>query len=126
MLCMFLILTYPYLHDYTSMLYNELMNKEKLRKELSHKKTIEDCAIAFGIVGDESRLKICYLLCKYPELSVGDIAEIIELSLSATSRSLDKLKQLEVVKSRKDTRKVFYSLTQNQLSKIIRKSLKIT
>ncbi len=100
------------------------MNKEKLQKELNNKKIIEDCAVAFGVIGDGTRLKICYLLCYHPELSVGDIADIVGLSLSATSRSLDKLRELEVVKSRKDARKVFYSLTQNQLSKVIRKSLK--
>ena len=100
------------------------MDREKLQKELSNKKVIEDCAKAFGIVGDESRLKICYLLCHYPELSVSDVAEVIRLSLSATSHSLEKLKQLQVVKSRRDARKVLYSLTQSRLSKVVQKTLK--
>jgi len=102
------------------------MKKAKLQKELRNKSAIEDCAKEFGILGDETRLKICYLLCKHPELSVGDMAGVLRLSISAVSRSLDKLRRIGVVERRREFRTVFYSIKECQLTNQIKRGLGVS
>jgi DNA-binding transcriptional ArsR family regulator len=99
------------------------VDKKKLQKELANQKAICRCAKAFGVVGDETRLKICYLLRHYPELSVSDIAEAVGLSISAASRSLKKLKELRIVKNRRESKQIFYSLGNTNLSRFIKSNL---
>lgn len=99
------------------------MNKRRLQKELKNKKDIAECAKAFGVMGDATRLKICYLLCRHPELSVGETAEVLGLSISTVSHSLRKLKKLKLVRFRRDRKQVFYCLYPTPLTHYIRKTL---
>ncbi len=96
------------------------MDKKQIKKELKNKKTILRCAREFNIVGDPTRLKVCYLLCHYKELSVGEIAEIVGVSISAVSHTLKKLKKANLVEDRRDFRHVYYQLKQSQLTEMIR------
>lgn len=91
-----------------------------LKKELLNKKSLVDCAREFGVVGDLTRLRICYLLCRHPELSVGDIAEVLGLSLSAVSRSLSKLREFGVVRSRREYKQVFYSIKNTEFTQYMK------
>ncbi|MFY9484882.1 MAG: metalloregulator ArsR/SmtB family transcription factor [Patescibacteria group bacterium] len=84
---------------------------------------VEQCAKRFGTTGDRTRMKICYLLRNYPELTVSEIANFVGLSVSAVSHSLKKLREVDVVTSRKDAQKVFYSLAHNPFTQIIREQL---
>lgn len=97
----------------------------KLKKELTNKAALAACARQFGVVGDLNRLKICYLLCHHPELPVSEIAKATEMTISAVSHSLKKLKTIDVVENRREFRQVFYSLKDNQFAKIIKQSLKV-
>lgn len=99
------------------------MIKSKLKKELKNSKAIEDCAKQFGVIGDPTRLRICYLLCNHPELSVTEIAEVIGISISAVSHSLRKLKSLNFVKSRRDFRTIYYSWKDRSFGKILKTQL---
>jgi len=101
----------------------QISRRKNLKKELANNKRIKDCAHAFSVTGDETRLKICYLLCHYPELSVGEIAQALGAPISTVSHSLSKLKGAEVVQSRRDSRSIFYSLQKNSLTKSIRNQL---
>ncbi len=53
------------------------------------------------------------------ELSVGDIVKKIGTSQSNTSQHLDLLKNKNIIKSRKDANKVFYSISNDQLLLLI-------
>jgi len=99
------------------------MEKAKLQKELENRRAIEDCAKEFGVLGDETRLKICYLLCRHPGLSVGDIADVLNLSLSAISHSLRKLSDLGVVKRHRKHKWAYYHLCDTTLTRYIKRSL---
>lgn len=92
----------------------------QLQKELKNETEIIRCAEEFNMVGDPTRLKICYLLCRHKELSVGEIAEIIGISISAVSHTLRKLKDANIVEDRRDFRHVYYQLKQSPLTKIIK------
>ncbi len=96
---------------------------DSLKKELKNKKEIMRCAEQFGLVGDLTRMKICWLLCKHKELSVGEIAEILDVSISVVSHSLKKLKKFEMVNSKRVGRQVFYNLSNSDFNKFIKKAL---
>jgi DNA-binding transcriptional ArsR family regulator len=53
------------------------------------------------------------------ELSVGDIMKKIGTSQSNTSQHLDLLRSKNIIKSRKDANKVYYSISNNQLLALI-------
>ena len=91
----------------------------QIKKELKNKKELLSCARKLGVVGDGTRLKICYLLCRYPELSVGDIAEILDTSHSVVSHSIKKLLKLQLVQRRKEAQTVYYSLVSNEFTKTL-------
>ncbi|KKS98070.1 MAG: transcriptional regulator, ArsR [Candidatus Gottesmanbacteria bacterium GW2011_GWA2_43_14] len=93
---------------------------QQLKKELKNKQKLLVCAKQLGVVGDATRLKICYLLCHYPELSVGEIADILDTSISVVSHSIKKLLNLQLVKRRKETQTVYYSLTENDFIKTLK------
>ena len=98
----------------------------KIKKELENEKAVLLCAEQFGLVGDPTRMKICWLLCKHKELSVGDIAEILGVSVSVVSHSLKRLKQNHMVETRQEHKRVFYSLSDTDFTSVIKKSLKAT
>ena len=91
-----------------------------IKKELKNKQKILNCAKQFGVVGDPTRLKICYLLCHYPEVSVGEMAEILDTSISVVSHSVKKLLELRLVGRRKEAQTVYYSLTNNEFNKTLK------
>lgn len=97
---------------------------EQIKKELKNNECIELCAKRFGTTGDLTRMKICYLLRNHPELAVSDIAELTGISISAVSHSLKKLREIDVVRSRKAAQMVFYSLQDNPFTRILKKQLK--
>lgn len=96
----------------------------KIKKELENEVAILQCAEQFGLVGDPTRMKICWLLCKHKELSVSDIADILGVSISAVSHSLKKLKQNEMVNVRREHKQAFYTLSDTPFTKVVRSSLK--
>lgn len=93
---------------------------KQIKKELKNETALVQCAEEFNMVGDLTRLKICYLLCRHKELSVGEIAEIVGVSISAVSHTLRKLKKANIVEDRKDFRHVYYQLKQSPLTEIIK------
>lgn len=94
-----------------------------IKKELKNKRALIQCAKEFDMIGDLTRLKICYLLCRYKELSVSEIAELVGVSVSAVSHTLQKLKMANVVKSRRDFRNVYYQLKSSPLVNFIKQRL---
>lgn len=97
-----------------------MMNYQEIKGELKNKKELLECARQLGVVGDATRLRICYLLCHYPELSVGEVADILDTSVSVVSHSLKKLLGLDLVKRRKEAQTVYYSLVKNEFTKTLR------
>jgi len=93
----------------------DIKTRNKIKKELTDKKVIIRCACDFNILGDLTRMKICYLLCKHKELSVSEIAGLVGVSVSAVSHSLKALRKCYLVKSRRDFKTVYYRLDKDSL-----------
>lgn len=69
-------------------------------------------------MANERRLFILCLLLE-GELSVGQIAEKLELSQSALSQHLGWLRKDELVSTRKESQTVFYSLNSEEVKSVI-------
>lgn len=93
---------------------------QQLKQILNDHEAIELCARQCGVIGDVTKLKICYLLRYHSELSVTAIADLVGTSVSNASHSLSKLRGVNLVKTRKEAQTVFYSLNEAGLSKEIR------
>ena len=77
-----------------------------------------DLAELFKIFGDESRLKILFVLGN-GELCVDKIAEDLSMNQSAVSHQLRILKTSRLIKGRRDGKRIFYSLADDHVHSII-------
>ncbi|MBI4065342.1 winged helix-turn-helix transcriptional regulator [Candidatus Gottesmanbacteria bacterium] len=98
----------------------QMSKKKALHNELQDNAKIEACAEKFGTTGDLTRMRICYLLCHHPELTVSEIAEIISSPISTVSHSLKKLKEIQIVEHRRQAKQVLYSLSKNKFASVIK------
>ncbi len=85
-------------------------------------KTLEKLSEIFKSLGDPTRLKIIFALIN-GELSVNNISLDIEMGQSATSHQLRKLKDLKLIKSRKEGRQVLYSLDDEHVLELLTQGL---
>lgn len=83
---------------------------------------LQDLAEFFKVFGDATRLKILYvLLCT--EMCVYDIAAVLGMSQSAISHQLRVLKQMDLVKNRREGKTIFYSLADSHIVTILSQGL---
>ena len=83
---------------------------------------LADLADLFKVFGDATRISIMFALLKQ-ELSVGDIAERLEMNASAISHQLRVLKQAKLIKSRREGKNIIYSLADEHVVTIIKQGV---
>lgn len=79
---------------------------------------IHDLADFYKVFGDATRLKILCVLLE-SEMCVCDLAELLGMTQSAISHQLRVLKQMKLVKNRRDGKTVYYSLADSHIQTII-------
>ncbi len=84
-----------------------------IKRNLAEQRGLATLAELLGTAGNIQRLKILYLLHAHKEMCVCDLAEVLELTDSAVSQHLRKLKDKNVVKTRREGQTIFYSLVSN-------------
>ncbi len=77
-----------------------------------------DLADFFKVFGDATRIKILYVLSQ-SEMCVCDIANLLKMGQSAISHQLRVLKQMRLVKFRREGKTVFYSLADGHIESIL-------
>ena len=77
-----------------------------------------DAAGLMKALGNESRLMILCMLTE-GERSVSDLNELIPLSQSALSQQLARLRQQDLVKTRRESQTIFYSLADGPADRVI-------
>jgi DNA-binding transcriptional ArsR family regulator len=76
----------------------------------------------FNALSDPTRLSILSALIER-EMSVGEIAAAINLSESAVSHQLRGLRQMRIVRPRKEGRQVFYAIEDEHVAQIFQMGL---
>lgn len=82
----------------------------RLKEQMPPDEVLQDLARLFGLLADPTRLRIIGALSSGEELCVCDVANVIGLSLSATSHQLRKLRDAGVVAFRNDGRMAYYCI----------------
>ena len=72
----------------------------------------------FKALGDPTRIKILYVLMEN-ELCVCDIATLVGMTVSAISHQLRLLRNLKIVKFRKEGKMVYYSLDDEHITRLL-------
>jgi len=91
---------------------------DQARRGLADDETTRAMSLLFKAMGDETRIKILSCL-RQTELCVCDLAAVLELSVSAVSHQLRQLKQLNLVKSRREGTVIFYSLNDDHVAALL-------
>ena len=79
---------------------------------------LQNLAEFFRVFGDSTRIRILYALSQ-SELCVCDIASLLGMGQSAISHQLRILKQMRLVKFRREGKSVLYSLADGHIQTIL-------
>ncbi len=82
------------------------------RREITADARLDSLSSLLNAAGNETRIRILYLLWRHDEIRVNDLAEILNVSTPAVSQQLKKLRRNRLVRSRRDAQAVFYGLYQ--------------
>ena len=90
--------------------------------QIPEKETMDAIGELFKGFSDPTRVHILYLLVEQ-ELCVNDIAEAVEISQSAISHQLRLLKQMHLIKFRREGKNLLYSLADDHVKTILQMGL---
>lgn len=92
-------------------------------KKLTSRSSFENQATLLRCIGDETCLKILYVLSKEGEICVSDITDVLDLSMPAISHQLAKLKSMGIVKTKRDGKSICYSMCETKKADFVREFL---
>jgi len=91
---------------------------EQARREAISDRDLAQLSLTYRVLGDPNRLKIVMVL-RNVEMCVCDLAAFTGLSESAVSHQLRRLKDLALVKSRRDGQIIYYSLDDAHVTELL-------
>ena len=97
------------------------IHEDKVQKAqglLPDEERMKELAEFYKVFGDATRVKILYVLLE-SEMCVCDLAAVLSMTQSAISHQLRVLKQMKLVKNRRDGKTVYYSLADDHIQNII-------
>lgn len=104
----------------------EIIHQDKVndaKKTMLDEESLLEMADFYKALSDSTRIKIINLLEKN-ELCVCDISSLINMTKSAVSHQLKYLREMNLVKTRKSGKEVWYSLADNHVKQVFDISLK--
>lgn len=90
---------------------------ENVKSKMLDNEFITEISTFFKILGDNTRVKILFAL-DYNEMCVCDIANVLNMTKSSISHQLSYLKDLNIVKSKKSGKEVYYSLDDEHVKEV--------
>ncbi|MFD2588581.1 metalloregulator ArsR/SmtB family transcription factor [Maribacter sp. 4G9] len=82
-------------------------------------KTISEMGKIFSLAGNETRLKILFLLNQEKELCPCDFSDILKMSVPAISQHIRKMKDVDLITSRREGQTLFYSINAQRSSMLM-------
>ena len=89
-----------------------------VRRKMHSADAVQLLAETFRVLGDPTRVKIVFALA-HEELCVCDLATIVGASQSAVSHSLRTLRQMDLVRYRKEGKIAYYSLDDEHIGRLL-------
>lgn len=100
----------------------EVKNKENGKVEGLNEETLFIVSQTFKALSDNTRIKILYLLSQ-KECSVNEIAETLEMHQSTVSHQLSFLKNLRIIKFRREGSTIYYSHDDNHILDLLQQAV---
>lgn len=91
---------------------------EAVKEKMPAEELLKELADFYKVFGDATRIKILCVLLR-SEMCVCDLAEMLGMTQSAISHQLRVLKQMKLVKNRREGKTVYYSLADGHIQNII-------
>ena len=91
---------------------------KRVRRAMKPEQAVALLAETFKILGDPTRVRITFALAR-EELCVCDLANLIGVSQSAVSHSLRALRQMKLVRFRREGKIAYYTLDDEHISRLI-------
>ncbi|MCF2555369.1 ArsR/SmtB family transcription factor [Faecalicatena contorta] len=99
-----------------SCIHEDAVNK--VLKKMPDEQLLSELADFYKVFGDTTRIRILCVLLE-SEMCVCDLAAVLGMTQSAISHQLRILKQMKLVKNRREGKAVFYSLADGHIKSII-------
>ncbi len=110
-------------HDLCEVKTIDAKKVERVKKAMLPDDEADRLSETFRVLADPTRTKIIYALSG-EELCVCDISNVLGMSISAVSHQLRVLRNMRLVKFRKEAKMVFYSLDDEHISNLFNEGLK--
>lgn len=94
----------------------------EIKESLYEEEVVNRLAQIFKALADPTRLKIIYVLSKTP-LCVCDIADLLDMTQSAISHHLRLLRNLRLVKFKKEGKMAIYSLDDDHVLQLFKQGM---
>lgn len=94
-----------------------------IKKYLPTNDILYDLSSFFSAFSDATRVKIITVLC-IKEMCVNDIAAVVHMNQSTISHQLRILKDLGIVRTRREGKIIFYSLKSNYIEDVMNVGVK--
>ena len=91
---------------------------QSVRGMLPDDDDLYDLAELFKVFGDSTRIRILFVLFE-SEMCVCDIAQLLNMGVSAISHQLKELKNFKLVRTRREGKSVIYSLADGHVRTIV-------
>jgi ArsR family transcriptional regulator len=101
-------------------IHDDIVNR--VRAKMPNEDLLFNLAELFKIFSDSTRVKILWALDE-SELCVCDISVLLNMTQSAISHQLKVLKQVNLVKSRREGKIVYYSLSDDHVKNIFNQGM---
>ena len=96
----------------------------RLRAAMPEDDRLEEARVLFAALSDRTRLKVLHALRTGEELCVCDVAHVLQMSVSAASHHLRKLRDLKILKYRNDGKMAYYSLRDRFAAELVQQALR--
>ncbi|MCL4150117.1 UNVERIFIED_CONTAM: hypothetical protein GTU68_060323 [Idotea baltica] len=96
-----------------------MADQESRGIEVPDSESIENVVGVLGALSNRQRLLILCYLSQTEEVSVSDLNQHLDLSQSALSQHLAKLRNEGYVTARKDGLKVYYQIAREDISRLL-------
>jgi len=99
----------------------EFVDERKVKRVERQMKSTEAVSLlseTFKILGDQTRVRIAFALSK-EELCVCDLSNLLNVSQSAVSHSLRSLRQMKLVRFRKEGKIAYYTLDDEHIAHLL-------
>ncbi|MFH1847020.1 MAG: metalloregulator ArsR/SmtB family transcription factor [Candidatus Omnitrophota bacterium] len=96
---------------------------QKIQDKMRSREVIDKLARTFSVLGDPTRARIIFALSE-AELCVVEVCQLLQMSHSAISHQMRSLKDLDLVRYRKQGRNTFYRLNDEHIERLFKEGLK--